>query len=618
MTPTDTIGDLATIHCGDCRSVLASLPERSVQCCITSPPSDFEGSDADAVQSLALKEQTLALLNVIIGECEIGNATRRAMTVREIAITDHLGSVLRSVLLKIAKGQNGFSLLTLDSEKRKQDSNDVLGFEITDLPSEERSSATKCRLLLIVPSSKRVAKEFDGIKVYHLHLKACMVPSGGAALASVSLGLLDPDAALAVDQTGTVGDVDVFHAILRTGGCVIIHSGGVRKCLLKTFRRGKSCSTSSAETRAKPSGRWRRDRCNVASRARRTFGLRDYGTGEWEGGDASCEHKVRENAAVASSTLGGGKATTGHQREGYRSECRRCGAVRIDRQIGLEPTPDAYVAELVAVFREVRRVLADDGTLWLNLGDSYYANGWECHRINKVGNGSVESDKRKSGVAKGIAGLKPKDLIGIPWRVAFALQADGWYLRQDVIWAKPNPMPESVTDRCTKAHEYLFLLSKSERYWYDAEAIAEKATTDPHSPGWSTKRPTDKGPMLRQKADGTSASQWDEPNRTWGSNDTRNRRSVWTITTEPFPGAHFAVMPTALVEPCILAGSREGDIVLDPFGGSGTVPVVVVRKGRRAVMVELNPEYVAMARRRIEHAAGNSKDQLFSVLESGT
>jgi DNA modification methylase len=194
---------------------------------------------------------------------------------------------------------------------------------------------------------------------------------------------------------------------------------------------------------------------------------------------------------------------------------------------------------------------------------------------------------------------KQKDLIPIPWLVALALQADGWYLRSDIIWHKPNPMPESVTDRPTKAHEYLFLLAKSARYYYDADAVAEIAATDPHAPGWSTQRPTDSGPMLRSKADGTSASQWDEPSRTWGANGKRNRRSVWTIPTSKFFGAHFAVFPPELIRPAILAGSAEGDTVLDPFAGAGTTGIVCQKTGRDFIGIELNPEYAEMARKRI-------------------
>jgi DNA modification methylase len=259
-------------------------------------------------------------------------------------------------------------------------------------------------------------------------------------------------------------------------------------------------------------------------------------------------------------------------------------------QIGLEATPDAYVAELVAVFREVRRVLRDDGTLWLNIGDSYASGG-----------GNTAMTGGKSDPARGLAmgfgslkrgipiGLKPKDIIGIPWMLAFALRADGWYLRQDIIWSKPNPMPESVTDRCTKAHEYLFLLSKSERYYYDAKAIAEPSAY----PGDERHLRTDRT-IEFARPDGGSRARTGNPAGLY-----RNKRDVWTIATQPYPEAHFATFPPALVEPCILAGCPEGGTVLDPFGGAGTTALVADRLGRNAILIELNPEYAAMAHRRI-------------------
>lgn len=268
-----------------------------------------------------------------------------------------------------------------------------------------------------------------------------------------------------------------------------------------------------------------------------------------------------------------------------------------DGQIGLEPTPDQFVAKLVEVFREVRRVLRDDGTLWLNLGDSYAAN--RGYQVPSTKGGPKHSDSQSAG-GKGSSvpdGLKPKDLIGIPWRVAFALQADGWYLRQDIIWHKPNPMPESVRDRCTKAHEYVFLLSKSERYYFDAEAMQEEATGRP--PG--NKKPT-KGGRVYQEAEG-------EHHRTAanlhniGARETRNRRSVWTVTTKPYKGAHFATFPPDLIEPCVLAGCTVGGTVLDPFGGAGTTGLVASRHQRNAILCELNPAYVEIARKRIAAAA---------------
>lgn len=270
-------------------------------------------------------------------------------------------------------------------------------------------------------------------------------------------------------------------------------------------------------------------------------------------------------------------------------------------QIGLEPTPAEYVARLVEVFREVRRVLRDDGTVWLNLGDSYWGgkgeNGSSKARATAAvrgyvqSGGTVQMNKRPQDGTHPI--IKPKDLIGIPWRVAFALQADGWYLRQDIIWAKPNPMPESVRDRCTKAHEYVFLLAKRERYYYDADAVNEPAaTTGKINLGFSSERAASMG----RKASGNELTGGRDSVR----GDTRNRRSVWTITPKPFKGAHFAVMPPELVRPCIRAGSKPGDTVLDPFGGSGTVAAVAIEEGRQAILCELNPEYCAIATARIE------------------
>jgi DNA modification methylase len=268
-------------------------------------------------------------------------------------------------------------------------------------------------------------------------------------------------------------------------------------------------------------------------------------------------------------------------------------------QLGLESTPEEYVARMVAVFAEVRRVLRDDGTLWLNLGDSYAGAGWGGGG-NRKGNEHGQHDSPALSKVRGWTpdGLKPKDLIGIPWRVAFALQADGWYLRSDIIWAKPNPMPESVTDRPTKAHEYLFLLSKSERYFYDAEAVKEGADTAPHAAGYVSGAEYAVGPMSRN---GHSQREGDQT-RVWAADGRRNRRSVWTIATQPYSEAHFATYPEKLVEPCVLAGCPEGGTVLDPFNGSGTTGAVACRLGRNYIGCELNPEYVTLAHRRIGQA----------------
>ena len=265
-----------------------------------------------------------------------------------------------------------------------------------------------------------------------------------------------------------------------------------------------------------------------------------------------------------------------------------------DGQIGLETTIAEYVNNMVEVFREVKRTLRDDGTLWLNLGDSYAS-----FRDGKAVPDTTRGDSLGTLVPKGLAknrmattftgtNIKHKDLVGIPWRVAFALQEAGWYLRQDIIWAKPNPMPESVTDRCTKSHEYLFLLSKSSKYYFDNNAIKEPSVSKDN-----TKRDRDSSKLNntpgRTRMAGLKTNNY----------DMRNKRDVWTISSKPFKGAHFAVMPEALVTPCVLAGSRGGDTVLDPFAGSGTVGVVALREGRKFIGAELNPEYAAMAVERI-------------------
>lgn len=253
-------------------------------------------------------------------------------------------------------------------------------------------------------------------------------------------------------------------------------------------------------------------------------------------------------------------------------------------QIGLEETPEDYVAKLVSVFREVRRVLKDDGTLWLNLGDSYNGSGGAGGDYN-VG-GLKEGQPKYKG--RNINTLKPKDLIGIPWMVAFALRADGWYLRQDIIWNKPNPMPESVTDRCTKAHEYIFLLTKSARYYYDAEAIKEKMICGAHDKRARQGR-------KRFPTETVNGIRGNTPDKIY---EFANKRSVWTVTTKPFSEAHFATFPEKLIEPCILT-TRPDAVIYDPFGGAGTTGLVALRADRSFIMSELNPEYVKIAEKRL-------------------
>lgn len=307
-------------------------------------------------------------------------------------------------------------------------------------------------------------------------------------------------------------------------------------------------------------------------------------------------------------------------------------------QLGLEKTPDEYVAKMVEIFREVRRVLRDDGTLWLNLGDSY-AGSWgnsgkrpeldgesdgqrpkHCEYLSR---GGWDNRRERPASSYKIPGLKPKDLVGIPWMVAFALRADGWYLRSDIIWSKPNPMPESVQDRPTKSHEYIFLLTKSERYYYDVEAIKEPGTLDTHRMTRQERvlsghksLPTHERNGIRSRTDkqrGHSRrhagfnDRWDSMSKQEQCSLMRNKRSVWTVPTEPFNGAHFATFPTKLIAPCILAGCPTNGIVLDPFMGSGTVALVALQYGRNFVGIELNLEYVKMAEKRIANERAQLK-----------
>jgi DNA modification methylase len=310
-----------------------------------------------------------------------------------------------------------------------------------------------------------------------------------------------------------------------------------------------------------------------------------------------------------------------------------------DGQIGLEKTPEEYVAAMVEVFRCVRDVLADDGTLWLNIGDSYSVKS----TYNAAQSLHTENEWKQTGESKNTAcyertcGVPAKNLLGIPWRLAFALQADGWYLRQDIIWHKPNPMPESVRDRCTKAHEYIFLLSKSERYYFDSEAMKEPAigalagNNKPTKAGrayesgatehrtsaglhkWAERQRSKRDSFKR---DGSKRSQA-IPGQTVGTHrpdrpesnydvEMRNRRSVWTVATRPYKGAHFATFPPALIEPCVLAGSRPGDIALDPFIGSGTTAEVAIMHGRQYAGCELNPDYKPLQDERIARAVAQS------------
>jgi len=341
------------------------------------------------------------------------------------------------------------------------------------------------------------------------------------------------------------------------------------------------------------------------------FGLRDYGTAMWDGGRLDCDHieRLARNDTERETPGGRGGSFRGGALQ-HRDLCRRCGARRIDQQIGLEPTPDDYVAELVAVFRDVRRVLRPDGTLWLELGDSYSSGGRTTQTANQL-RPHMEHTQHRAPV---VPGVKPKDLLGMPWRVALALQADGWWLRSCIIWHKPTPMPEAVRDRPTTAHSSVFLLAAGERYFYDAEAIAESAAYGYREGGMRS------GAYLNNHAYLNSDMDYTKRTVGGGVGGTRNARTVWTIPPEPFREAHFATFPQALAERCILAGSRPGDTVLDPFSGAGTVAVVAKRLERRAIGVELNPDYQAMAIRRLRQdvlplfSHGRSADEPAAVV----
>lgn len=300
------------------------------------------------------------------------------------------------------------------------------------------------------------------------------------------------------------------------------------------------------------------------------YALRDYGTGKWVGGDPNCPHRRLSKQSE--------KTITGHKQDElignvgdaiYKKICPLCGAVREDKQIGLEETPEEYIEKMTEVFRECKRVLKDDGTLWINIGDSYWGSGsrgFDFTEYNKTSSFIQKNDRGTENMSNvpsltGNNGVyKNKDMIGIPWMLAFALRNDGWYLRQDIIWAKNNPMPESVKDRCTKSHEYIFLFSKKQNYYFDYVAIQED---------------------------------------TKSKDEKRNKRDVWKVSTKANSYAHFATYPPELIAPCILAGSRENGIILDPFFGSGTTGEVAMSLGRDFIGIELNSEYIDIAKRRL-------------------
>lgn len=387
------------------------------------------------------------------------------------------------------------------------------------------------------------------------------------------------------------------------------------------------------------------------------WGLRDYGTAKWEGGDKNCEHNSKSKNVIeksrSTSTISyaenNGNSLTAH----YKDVCKKCGAVRFDNQLGLEKSPEEYTMAMVEVFAEVKRVLKKQGTLWLNLGDTYYG-GKGMNGASKAWLDNADVINKKAFISTAPGEMRPndrphpflkaKDLVGIPWMVAFALRSAGWYLRQDIIWNKPNSMPESVTDRCTKSHEYIFLLSKSSKYYYDIDAIRTpvkdstvqrmmqqledqkgsdrvpgktngnmKAVGPGRKPAPHDSRGGNQGGEIGIKAYSHRGSGDKKLTGHSGNFDSdgsligdgmANKKSVWTVTTKPFSEAHFATFPEDLIVDCIKAGCPEGGIVLDPFMGAGTTALVAQKLQRNFIGFELNPEYIKIANKRLKKELG--------------
>ena len=323
------------------------------------------------------------------------------------------------------------------------------------------------------------------------------------------------------------------------------------------------------------------------------WGLRDYGTAQWQGGDPNCDHQTKRSRGD-DIKQGDKQGTNLGSRPNIQTLCK-CGAKRIDKQLGLEPTYQEHIQNIVELFRAMKPKLKDSATIWLNYGDSYAAtvNGTKAKDIKNDDRGFV--DKPFSTIQ---GSIKPKDLVMIPNRIAIALQDDGWWIRSEIIWHKPNPMPESVRDRPTSSHEKIWLITKSKKYYYDADAIKEKSiskgSVHVHKPGNKADEYVKQGLKTH-------------PAKTYITPEKKNKRNVWTITTKPCKDAHFATFPKDLIEPCIKAGCPKGGIVLDPFGGAGTTGIVAQSLNRTAILIELNPEYIEIAKKRIDKELGMFK-----------
>lgn len=371
------------------------------------------------------------------------------------------------------------------------------------------------------------------------------------------------------------------------------------------------------------------------------YGLRDYGTGTWVGGDTDCPHyrtsKYSEGDITGHKAMGDQGQAVGDAI--YKSVCPLCGATRVDEQIGIEETPEEYIQRLVEVFREVKRVLKDDGTLWVNIGDTYNTSSYhKDKKSNGYGKQGTNKGTYENVVCRPTAKCcKPKDLIGVPWMLAFALRNDGWWLRQDIIWSKDNAMPSPVKDRFTSSHEYIFLFSKSARYFFDHQASLEDAKSDDHRmPGiagdrvfeYDSKRNNNPGAYRLAvntgiKFGGKKYGQSDDSHyQTYSGNEyvyngKRTKRDVWCIPVSPYSGAHFATYPEQLVTTCVLCGTKEGDTVLDPFNGSGTTGICAIRNGRKYIGIDLNKEYVDLSYNRFDETFFRKKTITEKTCESG-
>jgi len=339
------------------------------------------------------------------------------------------------------------------------------------------------------------------------------------------------------------------------------------------------------------------------------WGLRDYGTASYEGGDPNCKHTITDGVVDNKNN----KLIEKPDRASDKKNCVKCGAKRIDKQLGLEPTYQEHIQNIVELFRAMKPKLKDSATIWLNYGDSYAAtvNGTKVKDMKKnLQKNRIENKGKTNGVYDDRAfidkpfstiqgSLKPKDLVMIPNRIAIALQDDGWWIRSEIIWHKPNPMPESTKDRPTSAHEKIWLITKSRKYYYDADAIRE-----PVAQGTITRLSEKNLKNQKGSTRGNGGMKSNGNMKAVGNMETKNKRNVWTVTTKPCKEAHFATFPKDLIEPCIKAGCPEGGVVLDPFGGSGTTGIVAKQFNRTAILIELNPEYIEIAKKRIDKELG--------------